>query len=216
MKKIIAIITSLVFCLGFNTNIAYAYQQDEASSINLEALALVSDISIAEELQNAREGIIDSSVCQEVLDGISFTGNEEDDILYTVRHLGSTAAGEVYTLTASSTKTTDASTKEDYVDCWISMTWIDNFGPSNEIVSVSGGWSANGRTLSDRQVWYGVVRIDGSFVDGMYQLKSPSKDSFYYTPSKPLVGLALRAYSGVYSGGYPRCIICDVRPTIFD
>lgn len=79
MKKIVSIITSLALCLGFNTNIVYAYQ-DEASRINVEALALVSDINIAEELQNAREGIIDPSVRQEVLDRISFTGNEEDDV----------------------------------------------------------------------------------------------------------------------------------------
>lgn len=215
MKKIVSIITSLALCLGFNTNIVYAYQ-DEASRINVEALALVSDINIAEELQNAREGIIDPSVRQEVLDRISFTGNEEDDVLYTVRHLGSIATGEVYTLTASSKKTTDGSIKEDNVDCWISMTWIDNWGPSNEIVSVSGGWSANGRTLSNRQVLYGVARIDGSFGDGMYEVKYPSKDSFYYTPSTPLVGLSLRAYSWVDSAGYPKSILCEVWPSVLD
>ena len=100
-KKIISIIISLVLCLSFNTNIAYAYQ-NEASCIDAEALSLVSDINIVEELQNARKGIIDSNVCQKVLDRISFTCNEEDDVSYTVRHLGSITAGEVYTLTASS------------------------------------------------------------------------------------------------------------------
>ena len=144
--------------------------RSEASCIDAEALSLVSDINIVEELQNARKGIIDSNVCQKVLDRISFTCNEEDDVSYTVRHLGSITAGEVYTLTASSKKTSDASTNEDNVYCWISMTWIDNFGPENEIVSVSGGWSANGRTLSNREVWYGVARIDGSFGDGMYEI----------------------------------------------
>lgn len=57
-KKIISIIISLVLCLSFNTNIAYAYQ-NEASCIDAEALSLVSDINIVEELQNARKGIID-------------------------------------------------------------------------------------------------------------------------------------------------------------
>lgn len=214
-EKIISIIISLVLCLSFNTNIAYAYQ-NEASCIDAEALSLVSDINIVEELQNARKGIIDSNVCQKVLDRISFTCNEEDDVSYTVRHLGSITAGEVYTLTASSKKTSDASTNEDTVYCWISMTWIDNFGPENEIVSVSGGWSANGRTLSNREVWYGVARIDGSFGDGMYEVKTPAKDSFYYTPSKPLVGLSLRAYSWVNSAGYPKNILCEVRSSAFD
>jgi len=117
-EKIISIIISLVLCLSFNTNIAYAYQ-NEASCIDAEALSLVSDINIVEELQNARKGIIDSNVCQKVLDRISFTCNEEDDVSYTVRHLGSITAGEVYTLTASSKKTSDASTNEDNVYCWI-------------------------------------------------------------------------------------------------
>ena len=49
-EKIISIIISLVLCLSFNTNIAYAYQ-NEASCIDAEALSLVSDINIVEELQ---------------------------------------------------------------------------------------------------------------------------------------------------------------------
>lgn len=102
------------------------------------------------------------------------------------------------------------------MDCWISLTWTDNWGPSNEIVSVSGGWNANGRTLSNQQVWYGIVQYNGAFVDNMYETQFPSDDTFYYTPSTSLVGFSLRAYSWVFSEGYSGGILCGVWPTIFD
>lgn len=215
MKKIMSVVTCLVIFFSFNTNSAYAYQQ-EMGSITEKALALVSDINIAEELQNAREGIIDSSVCQEVLDRISVTSNDDNDVLYTVRHLGSIATGEVYTITASSTKTSNGSTTEDNVECWISMTWIDNWGPSNEIVDVSGGWSANGRTLSNRQVLYGVAQMDGAYIDGMYECQDLSDDVFFCIPSTPLVGFSLKANSWVDIDGYSKTIYCGVKSSVLD
>ncbi len=214
MKKIISAVAIIVLCFSFSTN-TYAKQEEVSNSIDQEALALASAIDITEELQNAHEGIIDSNISQEVLERISVTSNDNIDISYTVRHLGSVARGEVYTLTASS-KTVNGSVTEDYVDCWISMTWIDNFGPSNELVAVSGGWNANGRTLSNRQVWYGVAQMDGALVDGLHECQFPSGDTYDYTPTTELVGFSLKAYSWVNSAGYPHNIYCGVKSSITD
>lgn len=104
MKKIMSAITIFVLCLSYSSNIAYAYQEEASNSIDKEVFTLISAIDITEELQNAHEGIIDSNIRQEVLDNISVTGNDDADISYTVRHLGSITNGEVYTLTASSKK----------------------------------------------------------------------------------------------------------------
>lgn len=210
----------LALCFSFSTTITYAYQEKASNSINQEVLALVSSLDIIEELQDARDGIIDANICKEVIDSISITSNDDSDVLYTIKHLGiitkdNGVKGEVYALTASTKTTTNEITK-DYVECWISMTWIDNFGPANEIVSVSGGWRSNGRILSNRQVFYGIVSLDGHFVDGKYEDRFPNTNSFYYTPSTSLVGLSLCAYSWVNSAGYPYSILCEVQPTIFD
>lgn len=220
MKKVISMFMAFAFCLSFSISATATYQPND--NYIVEVADLVASLDIEEEIEHALSGVIDNDVSQNVLDNISIVSDDKDsEVLYTVTCLGEVSSGDniggnVYTLTAVSTKNTSKNKTEDNVYCWITLTWIDNLGVNNELVSVSGGWTANGRTLSNRQVLYGVVGADGSFLNGKSEIKNPTTNSYYYTPSKSLVGLSLRAYSWVDSAGYDHSILCEVLPTIFD
>lgn len=218
MKKTLSLLIFLVLCICLSISVTAIPEPISTQELS----SLISSINIDEELDNARLGVVDKDVSQNVLDSISISSNNIDNnISYTVNHIGTivnkdNSVGNVYSLTAVSTKNTTGTTSEDNVNCWITLTWIDNFGTDNEIVRVSGGWESNGRTLYDRSVMYGVDTITGSFVEDQYETKFPENNSFNYTPSKRLSGLSLRAYSLVRSEGYDTSIYCNVRPTIFD
>jgi len=193
----------------------------ESENVAKAALLQAESLDISTEINKAFDGVIDSRVSKNVLDSVSvLCTDDEVDVSYTVSYLGDiteygSTTGSIYTLTAA-TKTTSTYVTEDNVDCWISLTWIDNLGTNNEIVKVTGGWNANGRTLSDRQVYYGITRLNGGFISGLSESKFPTSNTFSYKPSKTLSGLYLTAYSWVSSSGYPYLINCTVKPTIFD
>ena len=220
MKKFILIFTAT--CLSLTINASAARGFNEMTSEDVKVRALMEQVDISKEIEHALTGVIDESVTDEVLGRIDVGCSDVDsNVVYTVKYLGSVgrdanSEGAVYTLTAASTKNTTGTASEDNVDCWITMTWIDNFGTSNQIVSVSGGWTPNGRTLSDRQVFFGVVNIKGGFLDGKMVDQYPGANSYNYSAPSNLVGLSLRAYSWVRSGGYDLSIYCGVWPTIFD
>lgn len=222
-KRIIALVISFVLSLSFGNSLSViaAYQPNDNVYYKEAASALVASLDTSKEIEDALAGVISSNVSQDVLDDIMVSSSDDSmDVSYTVKYLGNVTntdntEGNLYALTAA-TRTKTASSTEDYVDIWITMTWIDNFGTSNEIVSVSGGWAPNGRTLSNRSVFYGVANITGDFVDDKYEMKSPNVNSYYYTPSKSLVGFSLLAYSWADSAGYPYSLYCEVKSSIWD
>lgn len=222
MKRIILMFIVAAVCFSSAVNASAVQSSNELACKDAEVRALVEQVSISEEIEHALAGVMDENVPEEVLERIDVgCSNADANVAYTVKCLGSVgrnanSEGTVYTLTAASTKNTTGTASEDNVDCWITMTWIDNFGTLNQIVSVSGGWTPNGRTLSDRQVFFGVVDIHGSFFDGQKVEKYPGTNSYSYSAPSNLVGLSLRAYSWVRSAGYDLSIYCGVRPTIFD
>lgn len=217
----------MIICLATSANVNMACYLDDTTETGG---IMATNLDISREIENAQLGIVDENVSVEILNRIEVGCTDEDlDVVYTVKFLRNVneieclsdayaadeAMGQVYAVTATTKKTTGTAT-EDNVDCWITMTWIDNTGPKNQIVSVSGGWTPNGRTLWDRQVLYGVVDLKGAFLDGLGAYEYPIDDSYSYTAPSNMIGLSLRAYSWVRSSGYDFSIYCNVRPTIFD
>lgn len=231
MKKsilVLSFVVILVFSYGGKVNAAD--METDTMIQNAGISMFTGDINFSEDLEDALSGVIDSRVSEDVLQNIEITSNDEEEVIYTVKYLGTICKndktvqskiysnnleGDVYSLTAA-TKVKKGETTEDNVYCWIHMTWIDNLGTNNEIVSVSGGWTPNGKTLSGRQVWYGVQTVDGSFAEDLYESRFPVTNTYSYKPSKTLSGFSLRAYSWVDVEGYSGSINCAVRSSVFD
>lgn len=93
----------------------------------------------------------------------------------------SRAVGSTYAVTYSASYKTDSNASSlSGVVATATVTWNDILGMKNELVSVSGGWTANGETLSNRKVSYGSK----SFFGETYTLtKNPVSNNFYYSPS---------------------------------
>ena len=208
-KKFLSAILVVCFILSIPCPAnAAAYFSEEA--------VLAANYDFTSSFENAKEGIIDSNVSDEILKSITVTGG--DNISYTVEHLGSVAGnsrsgdgGNMYALTATQKIESDDNT-EDNVYAWLTLIWIDHLGTENEIVSVSGGWDPNGRTLSNRLVMYGYSNA----LDSYYKSQRPTTNSFEYT-NIGMFGLTLTAHSSVNSGGYTENPIeVWITPTIFD
>lgn len=203
----IILVVCLILTIPCHVNAA-TYVSEEA--------VLAANYNFCTSFDNAKKGIIDSNVSEEVLSNIVVAG--EDNVSYTVEYLGSISGnsrsaggGNMYALTATQ-KIQSSDNSEDNVYAWLTLIWIDHLGAENEIVEVSGGWDPNGRTLSNRVVMYGYSNASESF----FQSQRPTGDSFRYT-NIGIFGLTLTAHSSVNSGGYTENPIeVWITPTIFD
>lgn len=208
-KKILSIVLALcmLFMIPFSAN---------AAEIHTTETEFASGYDLNQSLERARDGYIDSNVSEALLNQITVSG--DDSVSYTVEYLGTVSkatrgAGEsnMYALTATQKIEANNNT-EDNVYAWLTLIWIDHWGTQNEIVEVSGGWNANGRTLSNRSVMYGYSNT----FDSYYKFERPYTDRFTYT-NIGMCGLTLTAQSSVNSGGYTENPIeVWITPTIFD
>lgn len=221
-KIILAVLVGIV-SIWSGKDLVFAKDTQSLKYNELEAIKIMSTLDIEEEIKDAKENKISDNVDEEILEEVMVDSDKEDvDISYTVDCLGEVnnfdgSVGKIYSLTATGTKKTSKGTvKVDNVDCWINLTWMDNLGTSNKILYVAGGWTPNGRTLSNRQVLYGVTALDGSFIGNQYEIQRPTQNSYHFFPTKTLSGLYLTAYSWVDSAGYPYSIYCGVGTSVFD
>lgn len=230
-RKIILLIMTLIIIVSTSSTILAV----EKSNFKENKQILLSTIDISEEIDNALSGITDDTITEDLMnqidfevltkpsfinESIDFKANEELDVKYTLKNVGlvleDDSKGTMYSLTAVAKQKEDsANNTEDGVYCYISIIWIDNFGDQNELVKVLGGWEPNGRTLSNRQVYYGVADIKGSFIEGKYSVKNPTSNQFEYNAPSSYKGFSLRAHSWVDSDGYPYGILCNVKSSIF-
>ena len=164
----------------------------------------MAQLDLETELSNARLGIIDEDICLSILEGVyvSITGVDAEPI-FTVRHMGEVrnsrqVIGNMYTVTATQ-KTSSQSTTVHGVAVWISITWIDHFGTNNQFVSVSGGWTPNGRTLTNREVSYGANQLL-SLEGWRINVRGIIQNEFNYSESGR--GFSLWAESRVNSAGH--------------
>ena len=227
MKKKLALILLFIF-ICMNALPALATEINTENFESLYISMLISELDISNEINKAQNGLIDENVPDDVIASIiAGSADESVEVVYTVTKLGTLSGNTstqstnnedrtLYAVTASTVKGTRGDATEDNVECWVTIYWIDNWGMENEIVEVDGGWISNGRTLSHRQVHYGVVDLKGAFLDGLSEFHNPTEDEFRYFPSKQLIGLSLRAYTWVESAGYSGSIYCGVWPTVLD
>jgi len=216
LKKILSL--TIAVCMFLSLSItAYAAEPSQKQYKSFaDVKKVVSAIDLHKEIRDAHNNLISENV----RNNISISSNNDNaNINYTIKNIGSLINSDgnesnVYSLTA--TKTTSATTEYEGIECWISMVWIDNFGPSNQLVSVSGGWSPDNDIYSNRQVWYGIVTIDGSWIEDQYSVEHPTVNQYYYNAPDDFVGVSLRAYSWVDADGLSDSILCQVWPTIFD
>jgi hypothetical protein len=233
-RKMLSLIMGLIVFLSTSSIVSAG----EISNFQMNKEALLSTINMSEEISNALNGITDESVPEDIMNQVDVgvqvvpkdlsrselmgvDASDIFDISYTVKNVGNIVSengdiGTMYSLTAVARGTQKEEYEphtEDNVDCYITLVWIDNFGVNNELVEVWGGWWPNGRTLYDRQVWYGEMNRVGEFIEGKYSIKYPTSNTFDYSPG--YTGFSFKAYSIVNSVGYPNNIICYVKTSMF-
>ena len=191
MKKFFALILSVILMISTILSVAAA-----ENSYDDSVEAILSQYTIEERLSDAFRGVVDAEVDEELLESISIhvdsnsaeTGSliklveETDTCTYSVRTFGNEyengeSIGTIYALTASG-KTISDSTTQNGVYAWISFVWIDHFGMNNELVSISGGWTPNGHTISNRYVKYTVSDFTG--LSGHSISARPTSNTYSY------------------------------------
>lgn len=225
MKRIvILLLISALLTLSSTSTIAYGA---ESNSFKAQVDALMATIDLSEEVSNALSGRTDVAV-SDVINveagvfkhdtslpiSMSTDISDEFDVKYTIKEVGDIVSEDgsidtLYAIIAAAVSIKETNKTEDNVYCILVMGYIRRIF-NHEIVSVVGQWIPNGRTLSNRTVAYGAVDINGDFIYGSSEMKSPTSDLFYYDSMPPYTGIWLRACSWVDSSGYPNTIFLSV------
>ena len=204
---------------------------------------MIEQYPIEERIEEARYGNIDENVGEEIREAGVFSilpDNEnllvatnnlteeiESNVDYTVKDLGEVvingrSIGTLYSATAAEkTKSGSSTMKEAKVEAYLSIVWIDNFGPSNVLVEVSGGWNKSGTNITENP----MVRYSAKDLEdfGDEATKFPDGYSFTYSNIN-FKGLTIEAtsYLDVWvnstsgSGHDTKLFMFHLSPTIFD
>lgn len=224
-RKQMIIISIILIMLTSSINMSFAVNTPyNKHQLTAQELEMLSSIKIEEEIYRAQNGITDVIIIPEEIKEqmsayiINSNGDKvEAEIKATIRKLGSITKdgkrGTMYTLTAVTTgkeKTDSDKITKRGVTAYASLTWIDNFGSKNELVSVSGGWNTGSNSLRDREINYGVTN------DSNKQLtRYPSSNSFTYKGTSNMVGLTLGINSFAVIEEYDEIIYLFVHSSIF-
>ncbi len=152
----------------------------------------ISSIDLQTEIHNAENGISDIPITSDMLEDVTAIVRDKDgniietlDISMTVRKMsesrsinGVTTYTATYVARAKNKADTGTATKDDVV-ATATVTWNDIFGTTNELVSVSGGWTVGNNSISDRKVAFGSILFNG---ETYTETKKPYSNSFYYSP----------------------------------
>lgn len=93
------------------------------------------------------------------------------------------------------------------------ITWSDNLGPDNGLVTVSGNWASSTENIFDRRVSFGATDVDGNVIDSF--TKYPSDNSFSYSPTGVTgYGFYLNTFAQI--SGFEEPITLDVKTSILD
>lgn len=174
----------------------------------MSGLQLVSEDKIGElanaidyqrEYIRARAGVSDIPVTKKVLDACEASitdtnGNKENLTVYaTVKKLGqvqrSNSLCNIYTLSVFASTKIDSGSEQKYETvAFGSVTWIDNFGLRNELVSVDGGWIPGYKNqLLNRVVSYGANTNNPDSTATEY----PSENTYSYPGTSSMQGWVL-------------------------
>lgn len=221
----------LCIIIAFSTlfsSISVFASEKKSFDVQAQEEILISSVNITEEINNALNGVIDEAVPDYVLEQIdvgvqvvpknllnrSLANTTDDfDVYYTVKNVGDiyddNTVGTMYSATVYATqKNSNGSSTEGGINSYLTLTWIDNLGTSNQLISVYGGFTPNGKTLSNRQVLWWVD--DNLSLEARY----PSGNSYSYSTSKK--GYTFFANSWVNIANYPNAVGAYVKTSIFD
>lgn len=96
---------------------------------------------------------------------------EELDVSVALKDVSKSRSGVTtyeITYTAVETKTDDGTSVKDGVTAVGTITWNDFFGYDNQLVSVSGHWTLDSRTISNLVARYGAMDILGNVTNGPF------------------------------------------------
>lgn len=215
-KRIRIIISTIAILLISNSAMVYAAPWDEENTFSKDLMTYEecvevvyhADIYEKEAFSRATRGVSDIPITEEMLNLIEVTSTDEEgnieelDVYMTVKEIGHVMQngeiGTFYMLSAF------ASTKDDSGTASYSKTtaqgtvfWIDNPGVNNELFGVSGSWTTNGDSLSDRRVEYGADN-DWSKIKTKY----PTSNTYAYTEKAgSIMGLLLHLTSYITVNG---------------
>lgn len=228
MSKNTKKLSLLIAVIMLFSSITTLASEKESSDIKVQEDILISNINIAEEIDNALNGVIDESIPHDVLNqidvgvqvvpknslGKNLTNAENDfDVYYTVKNVGDIydgdTVGTMYSATVYATqKESTGNSTEGGVNSYITIVWIDNLGLNNVLKGVYGGWTPNGKTLSNRSVVWWVDESSSS------ESRFPSGNSYSYSMSRN--GSTFYANSWVDVANYPYSVSAYVKTSIFD
>lgn len=161
---------------------------------------LTNAIDYEQEYLRAKAGMSDIPITKEIMDSCEasitdINGNKQILETYaTVKKLGqvqrSDRLNNVYSLTVFSTTKTDSGTAQRWnTTAYGTVTWIDNWGTTNEMVSAAGGWTPGyGDELTNRVVQYGAMTDK---MDISTAWRHPAENSFYYDGNSNMKGLVI-------------------------
>lgn len=160
-KKVLSSVLAACCLVGCLSIPVAAAEAPKAVDINLEA-----------EIYNAINGISDVPITDAMLDGAVAAITDDDgnvlqaiDVDMTVKEIPASRSSSVTTYVATyvarANKTDSGTTTKDDVVATATVTWNDILGTTNELISVSGGWTVSGTTLSSRKVAYGSKTLNG-------------------------------------------------------
>lgn len=216
MKKVVRgfISVTMLFALSFSTvKVEAALSQKDVQGIQLVSEDKIGELTNAidyeREYIRAKAGVSDLPITKEMLDACEASitdsnGNKENLNIYaTVKKLGqvqrSNGLRNIYTVSVfASTKTDSGSAQESNTIAYGSVTWIDNFGLGNELVSVAGGWGPGYQDqLAGRAVEYGANTNDPD----SRASKSPSENEYSYEGNSKMIGWVMFLDSTVRVNG---------------
>lgn len=222
--KLICIILSFIMLLSM-ISVAYATETVSTGQLLVEKEnEMLSSINVDEEIFRAENGLTDVLISEKIKKQISaYTtcadgSRKKADVKATIRNLGTITkdgtTGTMYTLTAvtNGRQTSDSGEETLHkVKAFATVTWIDNLGTENELVSVSGGWDPSSWTLDERRATYGV--FDG---DTDHQIScSINSNSFSYDGNDDMIGMTLGVYTWAKIVEYDEMINLYVHSTFW-
>lgn len=168
MKKILSLLLCGAMVMSLSTNVLAAREEElslmDSSPVIINGVDITVDVE--EEMQRAISGITDLPTAN--TPEVMMLSMEEDngvDTYTTTRRIDvPNIDGEVYATTTfaiwdSEEKVETGTKNSNYVTAYGTLYWIDHFGPENEFVKASGGWSVDvnpstGKkaTLSNRRI----------------------------------------------------------------
>jgi len=139
-KKFLCAVLSIV-CIFTLVSAAFAAESG-ASSNRVIYKGVDITVDVEEEIFRAMNGITDV----EPLETYSLESDGASDNTYkTVRKIGDIAGDGSCVYATTTVKTSERIDNMDYVTAHGVIYWVDNLGPSNNLVAVSGGWDVDQR-----------------------------------------------------------------------